>query len=1269
MGTTARTFMKTAYALYGAVLVMASAPANAAIDVSDSPLFLTVAVPPNITLTLDDSLSMAAAFVPEFCNGGNDCSDLDTRWAKSSKRNLIYYNPRILYPAPKNASGTALTTSFTSAWRNGFDQRTSGTAALGTRNLTNEYRPTAYVQLDNNASSEAYMDHFDTDVTCTNPATASQRRCAIGGVAGTLSCNVGGSATDRTNYCRTNNAARDFPAPAYYYEYYEDAGVTRPSGCPTAVASRIADDDCYLLRIVSNTAGLVDADGDGDKDIADQQLNFANWYSFARTRTFATQTAASLSFVDLPASVRVAWQSLNSCHGSSTNFVDSNCEGWRGNLGFTNAIKDFADVTGSPQKTNFYSWLFQQPTIPNTPLRGATQRVGEYYKRTGRGNPYDNNLLSNADDTQLACRRNYHVLMTDGLWRSDPLSSAPGNRDGSSTTLPDATAYTPQSPYGDTHSNTLADVAFQYWAGDLVGSLEDNLLPTYRDTTGTATVNYWNAKNDPATWQHMVNFTIGLGLTGYLAESGLTWDKDVGMYGGSYESLRTGATSWPAPGDNADANVADLWHAAINSRGRFFSADDPASLSVAFRAALTAITDDSGSSAALSANSTSLTGTTLVYQAKFNAEDWSGTLLALQVNTATGEVITDPPAWDASTRVPAHGQRKIFTHNGTAGVEFSSCTTLSAAQQAFLNTNSGGVVDNRCAERLEWLRGNPKDEVRTTTGLRIFRNRPETVMGDIVNSDPAYVKDVDYGYAGLPASIPGQSTYASYVSGNSTKMPMVYVGANDGMMHGFRGDGGPTGAADSGVEKLAYVPGGVFHNLSHLTNQTYSHRYYADGSITVRDAFIGGSWKTILVAGLNAGGRSIYALDVTDPVNFDQSKVLWEFDAGDDAEDLGLTYSRPQIGILESGQWVAVFGNGYNSPDGGAHLYVVDLATGALIRKLTAQDTVSVDDQNGLSTPILVDTDDNKLIDRAYAGDLQGNLWRFNLSGASSSWSVANGGAALFRGTVDSTSDADAVEEPQPITSQPKVTPHHLNGYLVVFGTGRYITDSDVHDSSRETVYGIWDDNVTTGTATRANLQSQNFDLHQYNEDFGRTVRSVTNNTVDWGGGKRGWFLDLLNGVGVNAPEIGERVVHTPLIAAGRAIFNTITPSTDPCSPGGTSWLLELKLTTGGAFTNSILDLNNDGLFNNEDAVEVEGENGDSEHVVINAVSNDMLGISNTPIWLEGAEPKAFKIGTGTTGNFANNKNCTYANEALCDTSPPTPPIPGVTRRSWIQIR
>ncbi|MGH9960230.1 MAG: hypothetical protein ACREBC_24420, partial [Pyrinomonadaceae bacterium] len=339
----------------------------------------------------------------------------------------------------------------------------------------------------------------------------------------------------------------------------------------------------------------------------------------------------------------MAWQALNTCRGSATSLVDTDCDGWKDNFsGKSNAINTF---TGT-HKTDFFDWLFQLPTNGGTPLREAMTRVGEYYKTSGENSPYDNNFTTSSSG-EYSCRKNAHILMTDGIWNDDTFTSI-GNVDNTSTTLPDTKSYAAVAPYKDSYSNTVADVAFKYWCTDL-RTLTNNVTPNFVDNSGGAAptnktlpstwsnAQYFNPKNNPAAWQHMVNHTIGLGLTGFLADAGLVWTGD--MYAGSYPNIVTDTTQWPDandamgdPGATYGQSAHDLWHAAINSRGRFFSVESPDALVQAFKDSLSSIASANTSASAVATNSTRLDTSAVVYQAKFDSRDWSGHLLALDIN-------------------------------------------------------------------------------------------------------------------------------------------------------------------------------------------------------------------------------------------------------------------------------------------------------------------------------------------------------------------------------------------------------------------------------------------------------------------------------------------------------------------------------------------------------------------------------------------------------------------------------------------------------------
>ena len=419
---------------------------------------------------------------------------------------------------------------------------------------------------------------------------------------------------------------------------------------------------------------------------------------------------------------------------------------------------------------------------------------------------------------------------------------------------------------------------------------------------------------------------------------------------------------------------------------------------------------------------------------------------------------------------------------------------------------------------------------------------------------------------------------------------MVYVGANDGMVHGF--DAGTS--ATMGQEKLAFIPSAVFGNLHELTkpNYPYNHRFFVDGTPTMGDAFYGGAWHTLLVGGLNKGGQSIYALDITDPTSFTEANASsifrWEYT---DA-DLGYTYSRPAIAKMANGRWAAIFGNGYNnsiagtpapvSTTGRAYLYVVDVQDGSLIRKIDTG-VGSVATPNGLATPAAVDFNQDSVVDYVYAGDLQGNMWKFDMRDAApanwvSAFTVSSNPAPLFTAM-----DPAATPVAQPITSKPEVgRGPRGQGMVVLFGTGKFLEQADKTPTQTQTFYGILDPNAGDATdmvAGRASLTAQTI-LFEGNRTFGTEtvpIRITSQNAV----ANRGWYMDLLS---PNAPAFrGEMQVSNSALRAGRIIFTTLIPDSDPCGFGGSSWLMEMEAVSGARLTDPPFDFNNDGLFTSAD--------------------------------------------------------------------------------------
>jgi type IV pilus assembly protein PilY1 len=619
-----------------------------------------------------------------------------------------------------------------------------------------------------------------------------------------------------------------------------------------------------------------------------------------------------------------------------------------------------------------------------------------------------------------------------------------------------------------------------------------------------------------------------------------------------------------------------------------FLGSSSAALSNAFQTIVGNIQARVGAGAAVALNTGSWRTGSAAYQARFNSTDWSGDLLAYPVSAdgTTGGT----PNWSAAARLALQDwntQRNILTYKpsgalGGRGIRFRwpvnaatpTAAELDVSQTNALNQDAAGNTDGFGAQRLAYLRGDTSRERRRCLAqpcaVPQFRDRPSTVLGDFVNSAPYYVAAPAFGYFD---DFEGQP-YSSFVSTYRNRTPMIYVGGNDGMLHAFN--------ASNGNEVFAYVPAALYSTLTHLSNPNYGHRYYADGSPTVGDVFYGGAWRTLLVAGMRGGAKGVYALDVTDPANFSESTansvVRWEFQD----PDLGYVFGQPLLVKTNNGRWSVIVSGGYNAGNasGRAMLFLLDAETGALVRKIdTGAGTAA--SPNGLSGPAAIDGNGDGIVDAVYAGDLNGNLWSFDLQSATpASWIVGNGTLPLF-----------TTPNGQPITGRPDVTRFPRGGVLVGFGTGRYLAASDHTSTDAQSVYAIWDNGANV-TVTLAQLQQQTIaatatrngvefrlSTHAVGPagDAGLTGDNVISRT-NYYATRKGWY--------VNLPTSGERVVSDAAFRAGRLIFASMIPdASSPCAYGGTGWLLEFDAFTGNRLDSATFDTNGDKTVTSADFI------------------------------------------------------------------------------------
>jgi|KBSMisStaDraftv2_1062788.scaffolds.fasta_scaffold01648_6 Tfp pilus tip-associated adhesin PilY1 len=767
--------------------------------------------------------------------------------------------------------------------------------------------------------------------------------------------------------------------------------------------------------------------------------------------------------------------------------------------------------------------------------------------------------------------------------------------------------------------NSLADVAQYYYITDL---RQDADWPTTISTNDVPSVGSGN-EDDRVRWQHMTTFTIALGVSGTLNYR--PDYKSGSVVTGDFAGIRNGSQNWPLWPDplletslpdnygnrkslwDNPKSIDDFWHTAVNGRGTYFSAANPTSVIAGLADALAGIQARLASgSAAATSNLEPVSGDNLIYLASYTTQKWTGDVQAKEIDLATG-AINPTIVWSAQAQLDARTRNAcddrniyLFRQGATNNLtnftwNTSTCDAsgnpaallpdgLNATEQANFGTlnvsllsqypsmTDGTVptVDQRTpatgANLVNFLRGQRGFEGFVTNDVtKLFRSR-EHVLGDTVNGQPTYVR--------APFSLYGDAGYAAFKSANSSRIPMLYVPGNDGMLHAFYAG---TSTADplGGKEAWAVIPSTVLPKLYKLADNNYkdNHLFFVDGTPSVSDVFDTGSgtWKTILVAGLNNGGKGYYALDVTNPLS---PKGLWEFkwsstvcpwSAGNtpigaavgNTSDchLGQTYGRPLITKLADGTWVVMVTSGYNNVnapvqagDGGGYLYVLNASTGQIVHKIptgvgnpaTPSGLAQI---NGFADLAEI----NNMTLRVYGTDVLGNIWRFDVNDNLN----PSGREATLLGTAK-----DSGGTPQPITIRPELSVKDGNP-MVFVGTGRFLGATDVGDLQTQSIYGIVD--PMSGSPSFANLRSAlvPLTLTQVGSGAG-TYRTVAcAGTVAQCAAPDGWV--------VNLPDSGERVNVEMKLRSGTLIVGSNVPQISACVSGGYSWLNYFNYRDGTA--------------------------------------------------------------------------------------------------------
>lgn len=909
----------------------------------------------------------------------------------------------------------------------------------------------------------------------------------------------------------------------------------------------------------------------GDSCTYDEEMtNFANWYAYYKTRNQMMKTSVGHAFQPIGDNYNVGLVSLSNAAAERSMMKPDRFSG--------------------THRSDWYDALYAMNGSQSTPIRQALHAIGKLFANQA---PYD--FDKDSQVVKFPCQQNFTIITTDGYWNGNAAADVVSNDNRE-----DARRFCLRSkgcvdPSPQT-LNSLSDVAL-YWYNGGSNDGTTSLRPNLEDWSRPGLVPAAPGEN---TRLHMKTYALGLGVDGIM-----TYEPNydtAAVVGGDFYKLITGVTSgcpwngggayvWPDPltGDNSgsaayQSRVDDLWHAAINGHGKYFPASDPLQVVTGLRTALSNIEVKLGAAAASATSTPNISQyDNDLYSATFTTVKWFGQLTKRKINIVTGDV---EPAelWNSSNIVgrkvdessdsrrilmldTATGGLKDFDYGAMSTLErswfdnkcaaLSQCANLSSANRAIVN--SGATI-------VDWLRG--QQQYANDTVLRAYA-RSETipqgmsntvplVLGDIASAKPAFVRDSRKNYA--------RAGYNDFKVAQADRPGMLYVAANDGMLHAF--------ASDDGEELWAYAPRITMKKLHQQASVNYgvNHQYTVDGSPEAADVFINGAWRTVLVGGLNAGGRGYYAIDVTDSGN---PRALWELCAdaavcgGINYEpEIGLSFGNPQFGTWRNAsgaeRWVVFLTSGYNNIPGAdginagsgkGFLFVVDVATGEVLDRITTN-SGSTATPSGFAkiSAITENPTTDPLVTYVYGGDNLGQMWRFDFTSP---------------GTVRMLKMGDAGPD-QPITTAPDIALCRVETVaddgstepqarrVVAFGTGRLLDLADISNTAVQSAYVLRDSGVAVGAAQWRAASSMPKQTLTKTAGAGGDQYTIDGPTVDLSQ-HAGWFVDFdRNG--------GERVNLDPKIVLGTLrVVTNLPSSSSSCSVGGTANIYGLDLCTGKA--------------------------------------------------------------------------------------------------------
>lgn len=928
-----------------------------------------------------------------------------------------------------------------------------------------------------------------------------------------------------------------------------------------------------------------------------EKQNFANWYTYYRTRLNTLKSATGYAFQNVNNSKRVGFINTNPVGGSTTN-------------GYS---KDYVNVKGffTDHKKKFYEVLNSQTASSEaSKLKRALSIAGRNFA----------NKENNMDEPlRESCQQNFAILGVGSRWYDidsshkglDLYGNEIGDIDGvdSGYTQSNIGAFD-----GKNASGTLADIASYYYSTDLRSSSLGNQIASFvdeynfdeedEDEVKERNVSNNNVKisaKDLNASQHMVTYIASVGLDGFL-----NYNKDYETGASSYlQKIKqkassdvsdgttfcywaTGTCAWPMPVSNESSTVDDLWHAAINSRGAYYKGENADDLISGISASINNLISVTASSEAAATSSPNITSSNnYLFYTTYRTNYWDGDISAKTIDAANGN-LSSAPVWSTREKlnamVSANETRniKVITNGtGTSTLTNFDYGVLNATQKGYFdgwcnltspNFSQCGLLNaiilNSGANVINYLKGD-------STYKNQFRAR-EYVLGDIVNSSPVFIGESLYNWTDVG--------YAEYKVLKETKTKILVAGANDGMLHAFYVDG-----TNAGKEAWAIIPGQILPKMYKLADKNYEHEYFVDGNISVMDintatATTGGgnggngggngggnnnaaaTWKTIVVAGLGKGGKGYFAVDVTDPTT---PIALWEICTNSthcsvtDA-DMGYSYANPIITKRPGDEkWVVYVSSGYDNASGVGYIYELDAMTGSILRKFEATiPSVASNNQVGIGK-INAFYDDFYANNKAlalYAGDLNGNVWKWDLESANTSTAKISG-TILGVATNGLTGDD---RKTQPITTKielSKIGSHRV----LMFGTGKYLNEQDqeIKSSTKNSFYAIKDDldNGVIGKDIRANGGFNMQEITITASENGASSRSSKlTQSVNWDA-QDGWFFTFNS-------QPKELMNIDPILAMGTLNVITNVPANSVCTAGGNAWYYQIDYKNGTALFN-----------------------------------------------------------------------------------------------------